>query len=291
MALVVVLWTMALISALAMAASTSFRGFAGVIGLSQDKIKADALLSSGLEAAASLLGALGDEKPLIDTQMVIKLSTGSAEIRLSDEGGRINVNKAPVAVLASLFHSIGADDANGVAQSIDAWRMRDQAGHPQTASDNKSLAAASFTDIGQLAQVPGLTNDLLAAVAPMITVYGDDKVNALTAPIPVLAALPGIGHSKAEALFEARLRSPMTESMLQAMLGPAADALKLQSRPIALIEVTARLIDGFSEAARAVIVVLPHDRVSYRVLAWTPLAAPSGPGSDPVAAGERRDEN
>jgi general secretion pathway protein K len=302
MALVVVLWTIALVSALAMAASTSFRGFAGVMGLSQDRIKADALLSAGVEAAASMLRDLGDEKPLFETRAVIRLSTGFAEIHLSDEGGKIDLNRAPVKVLASLFKSLGSDDANAnaIAQSIDGWRMRDQANQPPapsppaaalssipgqappaatagaaSASDSKPVQAASFTDVDQLAQIPGVANDLIAAAAPMVTVFGDDKVNALTAPVDVLAALPGVGRTKAEAFLNARLRSPLNEGQLQSLLGAGADAVELQSRPVASVEVTARLIDGFGEAAHATIVILPHDQMSYRVLAWTPLAAPA----------------
>src|SRR5579863_2990994 len=94
-ALVLVLWAVVLLSALAMAASASFHGFAAVIGTSQDEAKADALLDAGLEAAAMRIGNLGDQ-PMTDREFEIKLKTGVVHLRLSDEAGRIDLNKAPV---------------------------------------------------------------------------------------------------------------------------------------------------------------------------------------------------
>jgi len=46
--LVTVLWSIALLSALAMAASVTFRGFAGVMAVERDRVQGDALLSAGL---------------------------------------------------------------------------------------------------------------------------------------------------------------------------------------------------------------------------------------------------
>src|ERR1700732_1592816 len=46
--LVAVLWSIALLSALAMAASTTFRGFAGIMVVDRDRVQGDALLTAGL---------------------------------------------------------------------------------------------------------------------------------------------------------------------------------------------------------------------------------------------------
>ncbi|HTE94027.1 MAG TPA: hypothetical protein VK678_11030 [Bradyrhizobium sp.] len=58
--LVTVLWSIALLSALAMAASVTFRGFAGVMAVERDRVQGDALLSAGLETAAGIIDTLGD---------------------------------------------------------------------------------------------------------------------------------------------------------------------------------------------------------------------------------------
>ena len=61
--LVTVLWLIALLSALAMAASITFRGFAGVVALDRDRVQAEALLTGGLEAARPHNRHLGRHTP------------------------------------------------------------------------------------------------------------------------------------------------------------------------------------------------------------------------------------
>ncbi len=288
--LVTVLWTIALISALAMAASTTFRGFAGILALDSDRARAEALLHAGLEVSGGLLAKFDDKHPLNEQQTAFSLSTGSVRIRLSDEQGLIDVNNAPVEVLASLLHAAGAGDkAAPIAKAVDAWRQADTAAQPGGAGQlpNAGPGAAapaappagiantdtkkddgfrSFTDIRQLVQVPGMESDYLDAISPLITVYGDDKVNAMTAPADVLGALPNVTPAQVSSFIGARERAPAAGDQLTQMLGPAKNYVKTGARPVARIELIARLLDGYTVAARAVIVVLPHDKLPYRVL-------------------------
>jgi general secretion pathway protein K len=288
--LVLVLWTIVLLSALAMAASATFRGFAGVIGLSQDRVKAEALLDAGVEAAAAIVGRVSERQPLSPRAFDISLATGSAHIELSDETGRIDINKAPVKVLSALLAHSGVDGADALAQAIDVWRLRDRPAQTGPAADTASADAPpaqdgaakkgsdkppAFSDVRQLIQTPGMTWAIIAAIAPLVTVFGDDKVNALTASPEVLLALPGTRRAQVDALIEARRRLPVGEGQLEAVLGSAGDYVKSKGRPVASVEVTAELLDGYRQAARATIVVLSHDKLSYRILAWTPLPPPS----------------
>jgi general secretion pathway protein K len=138
--LVTVLWSIALLSALAMAAAVSFRGFAGIAAVDRNRIQGEALLTAGLEAAAALADASGPmSRPEIET--VVTLATGSVQARISDEGGRIDVGKAPVAVLASLFRTVGAPAAaaEDIAQRI--AERRDPNG--TRAPDNNRRASAA----------------------------------------------------------------------------------------------------------------------------------------------------
>ncbi len=296
--LVTVLWTIALLSALAMAELTTFRGFAGIVAIDHDRTRANALLTAGLEISAGIVGKLGDQ-PLTERETIVVLQTGSVRVRLSDEGGRIDVNKAPVEVLSAMLRSIGAsDDANAIARSIEAWRARDGADQstteakpssdltpndgaaPQgTAGGKRANRFRSFTDIRQLAQIPGMAPDYLTAIIPLTTVFGDDKVNAMTASPDVIAALPGISPAQLEALLDARRHPPIEEARLQQILGQAQIGLKLKARPVALVELTAQLLDGYTTAVRAVIVLVPHDQQPYRVLAWTPVPLSERPGA------------
>ena len=290
--LVTVLWTIALLSAMAMAVSTSFRGFAGIVAIDHDRTKADALLSAGLAASADIVGQLGD-RPLTERETIIALQTGSVRVHLSDEGGRIDINKAPADILSALLRSIGAGDkSDAIARSIVAWRMRDgaeptnpDAKPPGSPTPDATAATApqapvgdktanglqSFTDVRQLAQVPGISADDVTALLPLTTIFGDDKVNALTAPSEVIAALPGISPAQVNELLAARGQPTIADARLQQILGVAQKYFKIKARPIALAELSAQLLDGYTAVVRAVIVVLPNDTQPYRVLAWTPV--------------------
>ena len=128
------------------------------------------------------------------------LSTGSVRAHLSDEGGRIDIGKAPVEVLVALFRSVGAPAgaADTIARAIVEWRGPVDADRPNAPPDppdgsaKKTNVDQPFTDIRQLAQIPGMPPEWVTAIAPLATVYGSETVNPLTAPARVLAALPGV---------------------------------------------------------------------------------------------------
>src|SRR5205823_13555015 len=106
-------------SELAMGASVPFRGFAGVMVLDRNRLQGDALLTAGLEASASTIQTIGDV-PLREIEITVTLATGSVRAQLNDEGGRVDVGRAPLEVLAALLQSVGA--AAAAADSI-AWRI------------------------------------------------------------------------------------------------------------------------------------------------------------------------
>lgn len=286
--LVAVLWTIALLAALAIATSLSFRALATMTALNHDAGKADALLQAGLDLSADIIRQQGN-LPLIAQTRVAVIGQGMLRIELSDEGGRIDINMAPREVLTSLFRSVGLSraTANLAAGEIDALRKpKDAAPAPaqsspasQPASTATPAAAAgkaesvqAFTDLRQLAQIVGITEGEIHALAPLATVFGDDKVNALTAPPDVLAALPGMNASLVQAVLAMRAHPALADAQLHQITGGAGTYLKSKSRPIGRALLTARLPDGYVKQVRAIIVVLPRDTEPYRVLEWTPVS-------------------
>jgi general secretion pathway protein K len=285
--LVTVLWTVALLAILAVAAALTFRGFAGVVTVERDRLKADGLLTGGLEVAGGLVASAGDT-PLLDIESRIAFASGSVSMRLDDEGGRIDIGRAPVQLLAALFRAVGAPNPDGVAKQVVDWRQDDvspsqnqngaqmgaQAGGAQAggvqAGDNGNRIPA-FSDVGQLAQVPGMHPDWVAAAAPLATVFGNKTVNPLTAPPRVIAALPGVDGAKLAAFLDARRVSPTDATRLLGLLGGGAQGL-LEVKPAQAVAValSASLTDGYAVDAQAVIVSLKKDQQPYRVLMWKP---------------------
>ncbi len=274
MVLVIVLWTIALCSALAMAASVNFRSFVGIVAVDQDRVRGDALLTAGLEVAARLAMDWPD-KPLLDRETTFDLSTGRVGVQINDEGGRVDLGKAPADFLAHLLLSIGAprSQAESVAQSIIRWRSRDEAQSenedPAKAHDER--ANELFSDVDQIAEVPGMTPEWVAAIRPLTTVFGAETVNPLTAPAGVIACVPGVDRDQLQAFLATRRSSPNDAARLAAILGPSQRFVAAKPQQVVSIKLTAMLADGYGAAAHAVIVVLPHDQQPYRLLVWTPI--------------------
>ena len=278
MVLLTVLWTIALMAALAMAAAVTFRGFAGVAAVGRDRVQGDALLTAGLEVAAGAVASL-DDKPLTEREVTVGLATGSARARFSDEGGRIDIGKAPPAVLASLLRFVGASEqeAQAAAQRIVEWRRRsiarsaDAGTTPRNDPTKKTEAEQPFADVREIAQVAGMAPAWLAAMAPLTTVFGSETVNPLTAPARVIAALPGVTKVQLEAFLAQRRSSPADAERLIAMFGSGQSYLAAKPQRVVSVELAAALPDGYVAAARALIVLLPQDSQPYRVLVWKPL--------------------
>lgn len=266
--LVTVLWTLALLSALGMAASTTFRGFAGIITVERDRVRAQALLTAGLEVAAGLVMRLG-ETPLVAQETEVRLPGGVIAVQITDEGGRIDIGKAPVEVLASLFRYVGAPNADALAERVAEWRK------PNASSDEpSSQQETAFASLRGLQLAAGIGPDLVAALAPLATVFGNATLNPMSAPADALAALPGVERRELTGFLAARSRGSADPARLSALLGPAGRYL--QAAPVRAVSVRllATLPDGYAEAAQAVLVILPEDTQPYRLLAWDALTAP-----------------
>jgi general secretion pathway protein K len=275
--LVMVLWSIAMLSALAMAAAVSFRGFAGIAAIGRDRVQGEALFTAGLEVAASMVAS---SAPFTEIETIVNLSTGAVRARLSDEGGRIDVGRAPAEVLAALLRSVGAPEpqANDAAQRIVQWRNRNNNGSPSAPIPAGNTLAKSlgtdtgqpFADVLEIAQVPGVAPQWVAALTPLTTVYGSETVNPLTAPAAVIAALPGVNRVQLETFLAARRASP-TDERIGAALGPAQRFLATKREQVVGVELAETLPDGYAAAARAVMVLMPQDSQPYRILVWTPL--------------------
>jgi general secretion pathway protein K len=280
--LVTVLWAVALLSALAMAATVTFRAFSGIVAIDKDRVRAEGLLTAGLEVAAGMVANAGDV-PLADIESTVTLSSGLVHLRLDDEGGRIDIGQAPFDMLAALFRALGAPDADAVARRIVQWREADASaakGLPAAAAGKKPAPNAApsqaFNDVRDLLQIPGVRPEWVAAAAPLTTVFGNETVNPLTAPPEVLAVLPGVARGRLASFLDTRRMFPTDTARLAALLGPAAQAHLDAKQPQAVsVKLAARLADGYAAEAAAVIVCLKDDREPYRVLAWKPLPPPN----------------
>lgn len=269
--LVTVLWLIVLLAILAVAASLTFRSFSGVIAVERERLEADGMLGAGLEVAGGLVASAGDDTPLNDVRSIVKLESGSVALRLDDEGGRIDIGQAPAELLTGLMRAVGAPNPDALAKQIVDWR-EDESATPANVPQNADTkpAAAPFSDVGQLAQIPGMRPEWVAAAVPLATVFGNATVNPLTAPAPVIAALPGMTADRVAAFLSARQLYPSDATRLTALLANAQTFVAVKAPQAVSVRLSAVLDDGYAAKAEAVIVSLKGDREPYRVLAWKP---------------------
>jgi general secretion pathway protein K len=273
--LMAVLWSISLLAALAMAASVTFRGFAGVMSVARNRVERDALITAGLEVAASIILDLGKTTPLRDLERTVALSTGAVNVRLSDEGGRIDIAKAPAEVLAAMLRSAGAPPATAESVARAIIEQRGNAPRSGPAARRPPVLATTHEQaLSNIGQIAGMRAQWLAAIAPLTTIYGSETVNPLTAPRGVIAALPGVDANRLEAfLAERRVALPDANRLAQ-VLGPAQNYVSAKPQRIAAVELRATLKETRNNTiagARAVIAVLPQDSEPYRVLMFTPV--------------------
>jgi general secretion pathway protein K len=271
--LVAVLWSISLLAALAMAASVTFRSFTGVMSVDRHRVEREALITAGLELAAGAM--LNGTTPLRDLELTVTLATGSVRARLSDEGGRIDINKAPPPVLAALLRSVGAPPATAeiAAKAIIEQRGDlDPRGSATAARRIPVVATTHEQALSSVGRIAGMRAQWLGAIAPLTTIYGSETVNPLTAPPGVIAALPGVDAAKLEAFLAERRNLSADASRLAQMLGPAQRFVAVTPQRVAAVDLIATATEGQAAAARAVIAVLPQDSEPYRVLVFTPAS-------------------
>jgi general secretion pathway protein K len=272
--LVAVLWSISLLAALAMAASVAFRSFTGVMGVDRHRVERDARVTAGLEVAA---GAIQSGTTLLrDLELTANLATGSVRARLSDEGGRIDITKAPADVLAALLRSVGtppatADSAaNAIVEQRGTGNSNAARRRTPTPAPIPVVPTTHEQALAEIGRIAGMRPQWLAAIAPLTTIYGSETVNPLTAPRGVIAALPGVDAARVEAFLAERRAAPSDASRLSQMLGPAQRHVTVKPQRVAAVDLTVTMAEGQGAAARAVIAVLPQDSEPYRVLVFTP---------------------
>lgn len=215
-ALILVLWVLALLALLAMGFAGSARTELQIARNQYEAAQARAIADAGVS-----FGILGELDPSPQTQWsadgrehAVDYGAGRLRVSVQDEGGKINLNLAAPELLAGLLRTLGVEDA--AAQGIvDAILQRRR----QAAEATGALRVA-FRDVAELRLVPGLTRSIYQAVAPFVTVYTfSDRIDPLTAPAEVLRSLPGASPQQVEAYLAARAEAGPQPTSLPPLAG------------------------------------------------------------------------
>jgi general secretion pathway protein K len=280
-ALLLVLWVLALVAALVLA----FVGNADValrVARNDDATAhARVLAESGITLAILALTDQGATRWLADgTPHQVSDSGGTIEISAEDENGKIDLNVAPPELFIGLFRTLGANDAGATAAATAIINWRSGKGEAPADSEAAAPVPRQFFDVSEVAQIPGVSRDLYRRAAPFFTVYSfSPYINPLTAPAEVLRSLPGANEASIEAFLANRataLADPASAPQLPG-IGDVAVA------PVTIVTITAHAQSGSGArfTREAVVSLAPAPGAPFTILAWGQphviAPAPSGP--------------
>lgn len=180
---------------------------------------------------------------VVDSVHTISVPGGRAVVELQNQAGKIGINVASAKLLASLMVQLGVapGEAAAVAAAVLDWRTATTRARPLGAKAPEYRRAAlpyappnaDFETLDELGLVRGVTPELLARLAPYLSVYQRDD------PAPALASA-----EVRRALIEARVLLPNAGAALDA----EPDAV-----PVLLFTVRVELAAGGQVVQRTVV--------------------------------------
>jgi general secretion pathway protein K len=218
LALISVLWVTTLLAVMAAGLTSSTRTERILARNQLENAKAEALADAGVYRAVLGLLDLDPETGWRGDGTIyqIELPGGVARIAIEDEEAKIDLNTAPLELVAGLFRAVGIEEEQAamLADRLGDFRDPDdemlplgaedadyaEAGRARGAKDGPLVAKS------ELLQVLGVTPELYERVRRHVTVFsGSEGIDPLRASRTVLAAVPGMAPDMIDAFANARL--------------------------------------------------------------------------------------
>lgn len=294
-ALIAVLWLIVLLTVVASGFAYSMRGEAlaarNALSLAQARAAAD----GAVERMAFELSRPRNIADVWQPDGVAHVwQDGDARLAVTavDESARIDVNAAPEPLLKGLLQNVGGldgDTAQHVVEAIEDWRDADDLKRPNGAEDADYRAAgrkyapanASFSAVGELQRVLGVTPGLMGRIADDLTVYSwQPAINTATASRDVLLALPNVTPEIVDAFLAQR--SDALANKLPVPPLPQATGFAVGATPVWRIHAEATMADGVTFVRDAVLRPSADPRRPLIALLWQEGAR--APLPEPAAA-------
>jgi len=216
-ALVIVLWILLLItittSAFTLMARMDSLEAHTVLWSTKARLAAEAGMNIALLSLSDpdeLTRLIPDGRPFI-----VPYLDAQVEVLVTDERGKVNINKVSELELLQLFMANGLEDdqAELLTAAILDWIDSDDLPRPNGAELPEYQAAGyqvgpgnrSFVMVAELLQVLGLPWELFQKIQPGLTVWTDGRApNPAYAPVEALLALPDMTQELAEEFVQQR---------------------------------------------------------------------------------------
>lgn len=282
MILVIVLWSVALMTVVVVALSSLVQTGLSSAGLDADRLRSRMALEAGVEIGmAMVLARRAGERAYFEGTPVVTDIGGNrlVEIAIRDTAGFVDVNRADVPLIAAAAAAAGATPQQ--AQSFADNILADRTSRSKTAKQPGDLVATAvegketplppaYVSMAQLYDVPGVDSALIDRLLPLVTLYSSDgKVNPMAAPDAVLQAVPALPQNERQRLLDARERRQGAAPDVVALIESHANNLALNQARV--FQITVRLVSGpgIIVEDRIEAAVLIDDGAPVRVLSWS----------------------
>lgn len=185
-ALIAVLWVVAIMSLITVGLVQSVRSEIRTVGLDRQRVQAQAVGEAAIALAAQQITQLQDEQPDVGIHQ-IPITFGAHHVTVTAQplAGIVSVLSAPNVVLAPILQHAGGlseNEAMALADQIVLWRSSATAVGTMRGMDA----------LEDLLQVPGMHYDLYARVAPFLTASQRRQGLDLHAASPELLVMFGL---------------------------------------------------------------------------------------------------
>lgn len=242
------LWALVLAAALAADLHAGARGDLRGASAARDAARARWAARGGLAHAEESLRArlsAASAPPPTDTLVVaaetLDYDGVAVRVTVTDARARLQLNLATAAELRALASAVGmsSDQAYAFAYAVTGWRVsrgpRWMAAPEDTLAPALRPPAGAFRAVEELREVPGVTPAAYRALAPLLSVAGDGRVNLNSAPAAVLLTLPGFGPDAVRAVVERRRAAPFLGAYEVVAALPVLSRERVQDRMAELL--------------------------------------------------------
>ena len=280
-ALVIVLWTVMLLTVIAgnfvFAMRTETAATRNALSAAQAEAMADGAVHRALY---EMFRSAGEADPWrADGRTRLWEKDGATiKVVMMDVSGKIDLNTSSDALLKGLLLSVGVDDAKAT-QLLDAildWRDVDTLPRAHGAESDAYRAAglkyapanAPFDAVEQLQQVLGMTPDIYSRIAPQLTVYSKQPgINTLVALRGALMAVPDITPAQVDAYIEQRNQS-LANGQTPLPFAAAAAFMSAPVNSVIGITAEARMPDGATFVRDALVSRSGETRRPFAFISW-----------------------
>jgi general secretion pathway protein K len=222
----------------------------------------------------------GDQQP-----HMLELPDGMVEVRIADEGGKINLNLAPEGLLRNFFTGLGLPEpqVRTMVDSLQDWRTRGNYPRAYGAKNAYYLSLdppyvaknGKFETVEELAWVRGFeASPLIPRLNRCLTVQTTNEgINLNMAPLEVLLAL-GFARDAAQNIIATRQASPLQNlpEIPQTSANPVliqGAQISFQSSPFFTITSTGMVKKNRGRRTiKAIVRLDPTQRVPWVFLSW-----------------------